>query len=51
MVFIELAAEGLEHGHERGHWAGMLSKFILAALVFDACHSGSTEGELAEGRD
>ena len=49
-MFVKLAAEGLEHGHERRHWGGMLSEFILAAWVFDACHAGST-GDLAGERD
>ena len=44
MVFVKLAAEGLKHGHERRHWGGILSEFILTACVFVACHAGSTEG-------
>lgn len=37
-MFVELAAEGLEHGHKGRDWGWMLSHFAVAARVLDACH-------------
>ena len=47
VVFVELGAEGCEHGHERWDWGWGLGSLIVAARVLGACHCGLEFGEVS----
>lgn len=38
VMFVELAAKGLKHGHEGRDWGRRLGHLVVAAWVLDACH-------------
>lgn len=58
-MFVELVAEGLEHGHDGRDGRWRLRGFIFATGVFDACHAklvrrgsfGGEEGQEQERRE
>ena len=39
-MFVQFAAKGLKHGHERRDRGRRLSKLVFAAWVLIACHLG-----------
>ena len=51
VMFVELAAKGLECGDEGRDWRCRLGGLILAARMLDACHDGDVMGKVGEGRE
>ena len=49
-MFVELAAECLEHGHEGRHMGQMVSSLIVAAGVLGASHRWLECGKMCVGR-